>query len=105
MTAAVHIASGTALLALTVASCSTTDGTNGPISSAPPAPTMPTDTTREERPGPGSPSIAVALQQTLDHWFGAGAAGPRLAQMGPETVALRADGSDLPLGELMVGEA
>jgi len=79
---AVRAASRAAVLALTVASCSTADSTTDPTLSAPPAPTTVMSTAPKAAPDPGPGSIQVALQRTLDDWFGAGAVGGAVAAIG-----------------------
>lgn len=78
MIVAVHIARGSAVLALALASCSSADSANDPASSAPRPPATPTDTP----PDPSSLSIDLSLQQSLDDWFGAGEIGGAVAAIG-----------------------
>ena len=84
-TASRLIASSVTLLAATVASCASGASTNDDaVVSPPPAPTAPTPSSPSPTtpPSPGAPSPGVALQQTLDDWFGTGDIGGAVAAIG-----------------------
>lgn len=67
------------VLAITVASCSSGDRTIEAVTSQPPVLSTPAPATS---PPTSAPSLDVALQQTLDDWFGTGDIGGAVAALG-----------------------